>query len=110
MAYSGFIEFMPFGNGDLFEKSGWISSKDYYENRFDNAMALRRSMVLLVMVSRYFLKFGAMEHLVISQMSECFAIGVITHETFSADGILRPCLLNETGQIDLKLGEYVRRI
>jgi cyclic pyranopterin phosphate synthase len=37
----------------------------------------------------------------ISQMSECFC-DRCNRIRLSADGWLRPCLLNETGQIDLK--------
>jgi cyclic pyranopterin phosphate synthase len=37
----------------------------------------------------------------ISQMSECFC-DRCNRMRLSADGWLRPCLLNETGQIDLK--------
>ena len=37
----------------------------------------------------------------ISQMSECFC-DRCNRVRLSADGWLRPCLLNETGQIDLK--------
>jgi cyclic pyranopterin phosphate synthase len=37
----------------------------------------------------------------ISQMSECFC-DRCNRLRLSADGWLRPCLLNETGQIDLK--------
>lgn len=37
----------------------------------------------------------------ISQMSECFC-DRCNRMRLSADGWLRPCLLNETGQLDLK--------
>jgi GTP 3',8-cyclase len=37
----------------------------------------------------------------ISQMSECFC-DRCNRMRLSADGLLRPCLLNESGQIDLR--------
>ena len=96
-----FIEFMPIGNSHLFGEKAWIDSEE-----------LRRSIRQ---------KWGLVESNIkgngpadvfqipnakgtlgfISQMSECFC-DRCNRIRLSADGWLRPCLLNETGQIDLK--------
>ena len=96
-----FIEFMPIGNLQLFDNQAWIDSEE-----------LRRSIRQ---------KWGLVESNIkgngpadvfqiphakgtlgfISQMSECFC-DRCNRMRLSADGWLRPCLLNETGQIDLK--------
>lgn len=96
-----FIEFMPIGNPELFGKKAWIDSEE-----------LRRSIrqkwglnssdikgngpadVFQIPHAKGTLGF-------ISQMSECFC-DRCNRVRLSADGWLRPCLLNETGQIDLK--------
>ncbi|MDJ0735845.1 MAG: GTP 3',8-cyclase MoaA [Nostocaceae cyanobacterium] len=96
-----FIEFMPIGNGDLFGDRGWISSEELRQ-RIRNRWGLVESKVpgngpadvFQIPQAKGTLGF-------ISQMSECFC-DRCNRMRLSADGCLRPCLLNETGQIDLK--------
>lgn len=96
-----FIEFMPIGNGDLFEKSGWISSESLRE-QIRQRYGIEESSIMGNGPADIFKIPGAMGTLgFISQMSECFC-DRCNRMRLSADGMLRPCLLNETGQIDLK--------
>ena len=96
-----FIEFMPIGNGDLFEKSGWISS-ELLREQIRQRYGIEESRVTGNGPADIFKIPGAMGTLgFISQMSECFC-DRCNRMRLSADGMLRPCLLNETGQIDLK--------
>ena len=96
-----FIEFMPIGNGDLFEKSGWISSESLRE-QIRERYGIEESKIIGNGPADIFKIPGAMGTLgFISQMSECFC-DRCNRMRLSADGMLRPCLLNETGQIDLK--------
>ena len=96
-----FIEFMPIGNGDLFEKSGWIDSKKLRE-QIRQRYGIKESAVIGNGPADIFRIPGAKGTLgFISQMSECFC-DRCNRMRLSADGILRPCLLNETGQINLK--------
>ncbi len=76
-----FIEFMPIGNGQLFGDRGWVTSAQLRQQIRD--------------------RWGLTDLGFISQMSECFC-DRCNRMRLSADGWLRPCLLNETGQIDLK--------
>jgi cyclic pyranopterin phosphate synthase len=101
-----FIEFMPIGNDHWFEEKGWIDSATIREQ-------LRQHWGTLEPVSSevavtgggpadYYQLPGALGSLgFISQMSECFC-DRCNRIRLSADGWLRPCLLNETGQLDLK--------
>ncbi|HEY9879906.1 MAG TPA: GTP 3',8-cyclase MoaA [Leptolyngbyaceae cyanobacterium] len=96
-----FIEFMPIGNGDLFENCGWVSSEELRQ-QIRNSWGLTESTVRGNGPADVFRIPGAKGTLgFISQMSECFC-DRCNRMRLSADGWLRPCLLNETGQIDLR--------
>lgn len=96
-----FIEFMPIGNGDLFSDRGWISSADLRQSIYAR-WGLTKSQVCGNGPADIFQIPGAKGTLgFISQMSECFC-DRCNRMRLSADGWLRPCLLNETGQINLK--------
>jgi GTP 3',8-cyclase len=96
-----FIEFMPIGNADLFGERGWISSEELRQQIRDR-WGLKESQVRGNGPADVFQIPGAQGTLgFISQMSECFC-DRCNRMRLSADGWLRPCLLNETGQIDLK--------
>jgi GTP 3',8-cyclase len=96
-----FIEFMPIGNGDLFGDRGWIASEQLRQN-IRERWGLTESQVRGNGPADVFQIPGAKGTLgFISQMSECFC-DRCNRMRLSADGWLRPCLLNETGQIDLK--------
>ncbi len=96
-----FIEFMPIGNPDLFEYKGWVDSatlrqkiSDRYGLDQGNCMGNGPADVFQIPGAKGTLGF-------ISQMSECFC-DRCNRVRLSADGWLRPCLLNESGQVDLK--------
>jgi GTP 3',8-cyclase len=96
-----FIEFMPIGNADLFGERGWVSSEALRQQIRDR-WGLESSQVRGNGPADIFRIPGARGTLgFISQMSECFC-DRCNRMRLSADGWLRPCLLNETGQIDLK--------
>ncbi|MEH2324350.1 MAG: GTP 3',8-cyclase MoaA [Nostoc sp.] len=96
-----FIEFMPIGNVHLFGDRGWVSSADLRQQIRD-CWGLTESQVCGAGPADVFQIPGAKGTLgFISQMSECFC-DRCNRMRLSADGWLRPCLLNETGQIDLK--------
>ncbi|MBD0337012.1 MAG: GTP 3',8-cyclase MoaA [Cyanobacteria bacterium Co-bin13] len=96
-----FIEFMPIGNGSLFEHRGWIASEELRQQIRDR-WGLEASTVRGNGPADVFKIPGAAGTLgFISQMSECFC-DRCNRMRLSADGWLRPCLLNETGQIDLR--------
>ncbi|MCC5626055.1 GTP 3',8-cyclase MoaA [Nostoc sp. CHAB 5715] len=96
-----FIEFMPIGNVHLFGDRGWVSSAELRESIRDR-WGLTESQVRGAGPADVFQIPGAKGTLgFISQMSECFC-DRCNRMRLSADGWLRPCLLNETGQIDLK--------
>lgn len=96
-----FIEFMPIGNAQLFGNRGWVSSEELRQ-RIRDAFGLTESQVRGNGPADVFQIPGAKGTLgFISQMSECFC-DRCNRMRLSADGWLRPCLLNETGQIDLK--------
>ncbi|MEH1930172.1 GTP 3',8-cyclase MoaA [Nostoc sp.] len=96
-----FIEFMPIGNVHLFGDRGWVSSADLRQQICDR-WGLTESQVRGAGPADVFQIPGAKGTLgFISQMSECFC-DRCNRMRLSADGWLRPCLLNETGQIDLK--------
>ena len=96
-----FIEFMPIGNSDLFGDKGWVASADLRQQISDK-YGLAESGVRGNGPADVFQIPGAKGTLgFISQMSECFC-DRCNRMRLSADGWLRPCLLNETGQIDLK--------
>ncbi|MBS0015341.1 MAG: GTP 3',8-cyclase MoaA [Arthrospira sp. SH-MAG29] len=104
-----FIEFMPIGNGELFGDRGWVASEKLREE-IRERWGLAESQVRGNGPADIFQIPGAKGTLgFISQMSECFC-DRCNRMRLSADGWLRPCLLNETGQIDLKtaLREGVR--
>ena len=96
-----FIEFMPIGNGDLFENSGWIASEELRQ-RIRDRWGLAEGSVRGNGPADVFQIPGALGTVgFISQMSECFC-DRCNRMRLSADGWLRPCLLNETGQINLR--------
>ena len=98
-----FIEFMPIGNSKLFDNRGWISSEELRQ-RIRKRWGLTESSVRGNGPADVFQIPGAKGTLgFISQMSECFC-DRCNRMRLSADGWLRPCLLNEMGQIDLKNG------
>lgn len=96
-----FIEFMPIGNADLFGDRGWVPSGELRE-QIRQKFGLIASSVRGNGPADIFQIPGAQGTLgFISQMSECFC-DRCNRVRLSADGWLRPCLLNENGQIDLK--------
>lgn len=96
-----FIEFMPIGNQELFQHRAWIPSAELRE-AIRQAWGLQPSQVQGNGPADVFAIPGAQGTLgFISQMSECFC-DRCNRMRLSADGWLRPCLLNETGQINLK--------
>ncbi len=96
-----FIEFMPIGNSDLFGDKGWVASA-LLRQRIGEAFGLTESQVRGNGPADIFQIPGAKGTLgFISQMSECFC-DRCNRMRLSADGWLRPCLLNESNQIDLK--------
>jgi GTP 3',8-cyclase len=96
-----FIEFMPIGNPELFGQKAWIDSAQL-RRQIENRYGLESGTVTGNGPADVFQIPGAKGTLgFISQMSECFC-DRCNRVRLSADGWLRPCLLNETGQIDLK--------
>jgi cyclic pyranopterin phosphate synthase len=96
-----FIEFMPIGNAGLFQDKGWVSSEDLRQ-QIRVQWGLTQSQVRGNGPADVFQIPGAKGTLgFISQMSECFC-DRCNRMRLSADGWLRPCLLNETGQINLR--------
>lgn len=96
-----FIEFMPIGNPELFGDKAWIDSEEL-RRQIRQKWGLVESNIKGNGPADVFQIPGAKGTLgFISQMSECFC-DRCNRVRLSADGWLRPCLLNETGQIDLK--------
>ena len=96
-----FIEFMPIGNLEWFSDRAWIPSEELRQ-QIRQKWGLEASQVPGNGPADVFQIPGAKGTLgFISQMSECFC-DRCNRMRLSADGWLRPCLLNETGQIDLK--------
>lgn len=96
-----FIEFMPIGNGALFEHKGWIDSEEL-RGQIRQRWGLEPASVTGAGPADIFKIPGAEGTLgFISQMSECFC-DRCNRMRLSADGWLRPCLLNETGQLNLR--------
>jgi cyclic pyranopterin phosphate synthase len=96
-----FIEFMPIGNAQLFKDNAWIPSEELRQ-QIREKWGLVESKVRGNGPADVFQIPDAKGTLgFISQMSECFC-DRCNRVRLSADGWLRPCLLNETGQIDLK--------
>jgi GTP 3',8-cyclase len=96
-----FIEFMPIGNDQLFTQKGWIDSAELRQ-QIRQRWGLTESEVWGNGPADVFKIPGAQGTLgFISQMSECFC-DRCNRMRLSADGWLRPCLLNELGQLDLK--------
>lgn len=96
-----FIEFMPIGNAELFGDKAWIDSEEI-RRAVRQKWGLEESNIKGNGPADVFKIPGAKGTLgFISQMSECFC-DRCNRVRLSADGWLRPCLLNETGQIDLK--------
>jgi cyclic pyranopterin phosphate synthase len=98
-----FIEFMPIGNSDLFSDRGWVPS-EVLRQQIRDRWGLLPSQVKGNGPADVFQIPGAKGTVgFISQMSECFC-DRCNRMRLSADGWLRPCLLNEAGQVDLKTG------
>ncbi len=96
-----FIEFMPIGNDTLFEHKGWIDSETI-RAQIAGRWGIETGSVTGNGPADVFRIPGAKGTLgFISQMSECFC-DRCNRMRLSADGLLRPCLLNESGQIDLR--------
>jgi GTP 3',8-cyclase len=96
-----FIEFMPIGNGDLFQEKAWIPNEELRQ-RIRAKWGLNEGNVRGNGPADVFQIPGAKGTIgFISQMSECFC-DRCNRLRLAADGWLRPCLLNETGQINLK--------
>ncbi|NEO19034.1 MULTISPECIES: GTP 3',8-cyclase MoaA [unclassified Moorena] len=96
-----FIEFMPIGNSQLFGERAWVPSEELRQ-RIRERWGLIESSVRGNGPADVFQISGAKGTLgFISQMSECFC-DRCNRMRLSADGWLRPCLLNEQGQVDLK--------
>ncbi|MEM8545197.1 MAG: GTP 3',8-cyclase MoaA [Cyanobacteria bacterium P01_H01_bin.119] len=96
-----FIEFMPIGNGSWFDQKGWIDSESLRQ-RIRDRFGLVNASVTGAGPADIFQIPGARGTLgFISQMSECFC-DRCNRMRLSADGWLRPCLLNEIGQINLR--------
>jgi cyclic pyranopterin phosphate synthase len=96
-----FIEFMPIGNAELFSEKGWVDS-EFLRQQIRERWGLTEAQVRGNGPADVFRIPDAKGTLgFISQMSECFC-DRCNRMRLSADGWLRPCLLNETGQLDLK--------
>lgn len=96
-----FIEFMPIGNPELFAERAWIDSAEL-RTRIKQKFGLESSQVNGNGPAEIWKIPGAKGTLgFISQMSDCFC-DRCNRVRLSADGWLRPCLLNETGQLNLK--------
>ncbi len=96
-----FIEFMPIGNSELFTEKSWIASAELRQ-QISSRWGLTESQVCGAGPADIFQIPGAKGTLgFISQMSECFC-DKCNRMRLSADGWLRPCLLNEGSQLDLK--------
>jgi GTP 3',8-cyclase len=96
-----FIEFMPIGNAGLFGEKGWVDS-ELLRQQIRSRWGLTEGQVRGNGPADVFQIPGAKGTLgFISQMSECFC-DRCNRMRLSADGWLRPCLLNETGQLDLR--------
>ncbi|NEP60879.1 MAG: GTP 3',8-cyclase MoaA [Symploca sp. SIO2G7] len=96
-----FIEFMPIGNGSLFANQGWIDSAAIRQQICDR-WGIEESTIRGNGPADIFKIPGAKGTLgFISQMSECFC-DRCNRMRLSADGWLRPCLLNETSQLNLR--------
>lgn len=96
-----FIEFMPIGNATLFGERAWIPSEELRQ-RIRDRWGLVESQVRGNGPADVFQIPNARGTVgFISQMSECFC-DRCNRVRLSADGWLRPCLLNETDQLDLR--------
>ncbi|MEM9214120.1 MAG: GTP 3',8-cyclase MoaA [Cyanobacteria bacterium P01_F01_bin.150] len=96
-----FIEFMPIGNDFLFGDRGWVNSEEL-RHQIRHHWGLTESEVIGSGPADVFKIPGAKGTLgFISQMSECFCERC-NRMRLSADGWLRPCLLNESAQINLR--------
>ncbi len=96
-----FIEFMPIGNTARFESEGWVPSAGLRAQLGDR-FGLGPGFCQGNGPADVFQIPGAMGTVgFISQMSECFC-DRCNRLRLSADGWLRPCLLNESGQVHLR--------
>lgn len=96
-----FIEFMPIGNWELERDRAWIPSEEIRQD-IRQRWGLDSGTVTGNGPADVFQIPGAKGTLgFISQMSECFCDNC-NRMRLSADGWLRPCLLNEQEQLDLK--------
>jgi cyclic pyranopterin phosphate synthase len=96
-----FIEFMPIGNSLLFSQKAWLPS-EAIRQQIRQKWGLREGKIKGNGPADVFQIPDAKGTIgFISQMSECFC-DRCNRMRLAADGWLRPCLLNESGQIDLK--------
>ena len=96
-----FIEFMPIGNPDLFGNRQWVPSESIRQ-QIRQRWGLTTGQVAGNGPADVFQIPGALGTVgFISQMSECFC-DRCNRMRLSADGWLRPCLLNEGEQINLR--------
>jgi GTP 3',8-cyclase len=96
-----FIEFMPIGNDALFAHKGWVDSESLRQ-QIRERWGLTTAEVRGNGPADIFQIPGAKGTLgFISQMSECFC-DRCNRMRLSADGWLRPCLLNESHQLNLR--------
>ncbi len=96
-----FIEFMPIGNTQLFSDRHWIPSAELRQCIRQHWGLTDSSIRGNGPADVFQIPGGKGTIGFISQMSECFCHRC-NRIRLSADGLLRPCLLNESGQIDLK--------
>jgi len=96
-----FIEFMPIGNTTYFDRIGWVDSA-VLRKSINDRFGLQEGFCLGNGPADVFQIPGAKGTLgFISQMSECFCERC-NRLRLSANGWLRPCLLNETGELNLQ--------
>ena len=96
-----FIEFMPIGNAELFGSRAWIPSAELRETIRQRWGLMESGVTGNGPADIWQIPHAKGTLGFISQMSECFC-DRCNRVRLSADGWLRPCLLNETGQINLK--------
>ncbi|HAN45066.1 MAG TPA: GTP 3',8-cyclase MoaA [Cyanobacteria bacterium UBA8156] len=96
-----FIEFMPIGNETLFGEKGWVDSATLRQQLQDQFGLEPATCQGNGPADVFRLRDAQGTVGFISQMSECFC-DRCNRLRLSADGWLRPCLLNEVGQQNLK--------
>ncbi len=92
---------MPIGNKNLFQQKAWIPSEKIRQKIREKWGLIESNITGNGPADVFKIPHAQGTLGFISQMSECFC-DRCNRMRLSADGWLRPCLLNETGQIDLK--------